>query len=93
MSRLGKITRAGYLVKFEWESEFDDARRPELLPHLIIQQSPLRNRDGLYGRRTEAMLLHYKAGENETIQYVDFMSLYPYICKYFMYPWHIRSFS
>ena len=27
------------------------------------------------------MRLHYKAREGETIQYVDVMSLYPYVCK------------
>ena len=32
------------------------------------------------------MRLHYKVHENETIQYVDVMSLYPYICKYFKFP-------
>ena len=32
------------------------------------------------------MRLHYKVQENETIQYVDIMSLYPYICKYFKFP-------
>jgi len=31
------------------------------------------------------MRLHYKAREGETIQYVDVMSLYPYICKYFKF--------
>ena len=32
------------------------------------------------------MPLHYKERENETIPYVDIMSLYPYICKYFKFP-------
>jgi len=33
------------------------------------------------------MRLHYKANNNdETIKYVDVMSLYPYICKYFKFP-------
>ena len=32
------------------------------------------------------MSLHYKVRENETIQYVDIMSLYSYICKYFKFP-------
>jgi hypothetical protein len=32
------------------------------------------------------MRLHYKIAEGETIQYVDVMSLYPYICKYFKFP-------
>jgi hypothetical protein len=32
------------------------------------------------------MRLHYKIREGETIQYVDVMSLYPYICKYYKIP-------
>jgi len=32
------------------------------------------------------MRLEYKARENDTIKYVDVMSLYPYICKYFNFP-------
>ena len=32
------------------------------------------------------MRLHYKARENETIQYVDVMSLCLCICKYFKFP-------
>jgi len=32
------------------------------------------------------MRLHYKACENENIEYVDVMSLYPYICNYFKFP-------
>jgi len=32
------------------------------------------------------MRLHYKVRENESIQYVDVMSLYPYICNYFKFP-------
>jgi len=33
------------------------------------------------------MRLHYKVREGEeTLQYVDVMSLYPYVCKYFKFP-------
>jgi len=73
MSRLKQMTRAGYLVKVQWECEFDDAGRPSL------QQRPLLTRDALYVGRTDTMRLHNKARENETLQYVDVMSLYPYI--------------
>jgi len=90
MSRLEQITQAGYQIMIQWECEFDGAglmnQKPELLTHPIVEQSPLHNRDDLYGCRTEAMRLHYKASENETIQYVDVMSLYPYICKYSKFP-------
>jgi len=90
MSRLEQITRAGYLVKFQWEYQFDNAgivkTKPELLAHPLVLQSPLRTRDVLYGGRPEAMRLQYKAEENETIQNHDVMSLYPYICEYFKFP-------
>jgi len=60
-------SRADKLVKVQWQCEFDDARGPEMLAHRIMQHSPLNTRDVLYGGRTEAMRLHYKARENETI--------------------------
>jgi len=87
MSRLEQITRLGYLVKFQWECDFDESgsvkQKPELLTQPIIQRNMLRIRDALYGVRTEAVCLYHKARENETIPYVDVMSLYSYICNYF----------
>jgi len=87
MSRLEQITREGYQVNIEWECEFDESgilrQKLELLNQPIVRQSPLRTRDALYGGRTETMRLQYKSNNDETIQYVDVMSLYPYICKYF----------
>ena len=61
-------------------------QKSELLTHPIVQQSPLRTRDALHGGRTEAICLYRKARANESIQYADVMSLYPYICKYFKFP-------
>jgi len=84
MARLEQITQAGYQVKVQWECEFEE--RPELLTHPIVSQSPLCTRYALYGGRTEAMQLHYKVHENETIQYVEVMIHYPYFCKYFTFP-------
>ena len=77
MARLEQITRAGYQVKVQWESELDDAsiETPELLVHLTVCQSPLCTRDGQYGGRTETMRLHYIALEGETLQYEDVISL------------------
>jgi len=57
-----------------------------MLAQPIEQQSPLRTCDAQYGGRNEAMRPLYKARENETIQYVDVVSLYHYICKYFEFP-------
>jgi len=69
-ARLEQITRAGYQVKVQCEFEIDDAgiAKPELFAHPTVLQSPLCTRDALYGGRTEARLLHYKAREGETIQ-------------------------
>jgi len=76
---LQKYFQDNITVKVQRECEFDDAGWPALP---IVQHTRLRTPHALYGDRTEAMRLHYKARENETIQYVDVMSLYPYICKY-----------
>ena len=83
-----QITLVEYQVKFQWECLFDDAgiATPELLAHPTVCKSRLCTRDALYGGRTEAMRLHYKARKGETIQYVDVLSLYSYICKYGMFP-------
>ena len=89
MSRLERITEAGYKVKVMWECDFDKILEghPALKLHPLVQVGPLRTRDALYGGRTEALKLHYKVNpEEETIQYTDIMSLYPYICKYFKFP-------
>ena len=86
MARVDQITGAGYQVEMQWECDFDKgilADHPELKLHAAVQHSPLNTRDSLYGGRTEAMRLHHAAGDGETIQYVDVMSLYPYVCKYF----------
>ena len=86
MARIEQLKQAGYQVKIQWECDFDESgivnQKPELLTHPIVEQSPLNTRDALYGGRIEDMCLHYKARENETIQYIDGISLYPYICKY-----------
>ena len=48
---------------------------------------PLKTRVALYGGGTGAMRLHCNIHEGEeTIQYVDVMSLYPYVCKCGKFP-------
>jgi hypothetical protein len=88
MPRLEQITRAGYQDEIQWECEYDTTiltRNPELRTHPMIEHGPLVTRDALYGRRTEAVSFHYKIGERKAIQYVDVMSLYPHICKYYKF--------
>ena len=56
------------------------ADHPELKTGPIVQHSLLNTRDALYGGRTYTMSLHYKFGDGDTIQYVDVMSLYLFVC-------------
>jgi hypothetical protein len=82
MARLAQTTQAGYQVEVQWECDFDEgilASHAELKTHPIVQHEQLNTRDALYGGRSEAMRLHCKIAEGETIQYVDEMSLYRYI--------------
>jgi G:T-mismatch repair DNA endonuclease (very short patch repair protein) len=72
MTRSEQITRAGYQVEIQWECEFDEgilSHHPELQTHPLVEQSLLNTRESLYGGRTEAMRLHYKTREEETIPY------------------------
>ena len=89
MTRLEQITQAGYQVEVQWECDFDKgilSDHPEFKLHPVVQHSPLNNPDAFYGGRTEAMRFHRKAGIAVTIQYVDVVSLYPYVFKYFKFP-------
>ena len=90
MMRIEQITLAGYQVEVQLECEFDEeilTRYPDLKTLSVVLHSPHNTRDTLYGGRTEAMRLNYKIREGEeTIQYVDVMSLYPYVSKYFKFP-------
>ncbi|XP_035995617.1 DNA polymerase-like [Fundulus heteroclitus] len=47
---------------------------------------PLSPREALYGGRTCALRLRYTAGEEESVHYVDFTSLYPYVNATCPYP-------
>ncbi|XP_064644724.1 uncharacterized protein LOC135498397 [Lineus longissimus] len=47
---------------------------------------PLNPREAFFGGRTNAVKLYHKCNENESIKYVDFTSLYPYVNKYKHYP-------
>ena len=79
MSRLERISQAGYQIEVKWECEFEP---PEEM-RVEEESPPLRTRDALYGGCTEAMRQHYQVKEGEeTIQYVDVMSTYPWVCKY-----------
>ena len=89
IARLEQITQAGHKVEMQWECDFDKgilADHTELMLHPVVQHSRLNTQDALYERRTEAMRLHHTAGDGQNIQYVDVISLYPYVRKDFSSP-------
>ena len=89
MARLERIAQADYQAEIEWECHFDReiiSHHPDLKTQPVVLHSPLNIRDALYGGRTETARLHYKVKEGESIHYVDVMSLYPFVCKYFKFP-------
>ena len=64
-----------------------------MLKHPAVCLSLLCTRDSWYGGLTEDMRVHYKTHEGETIQHVDIIGVYQYICKYMKFPWPITSFK
>ena len=47
---------------------------------------PLKPREAFYGGRTNTTKLFWECKNGEQINYVDFYSLYPYVCKYAHFP-------
>jgi len=58
----------------------------ELFSHSYVKYSPINIRAALYGGRTETTKTYYRVKQGEEIDYVDVISLYPYICKYGKFP-------
>ena len=73
-----------------WEHEFDkQIKQNEKLGQFVNAldiTDRLNAREALFGGRTEATQLYYKANIDEQIKYVDFTSLYPWTNKYCKYP-------
>ena len=85
-----ELKELGYNLIVVWEHQF----RYQLEKNTALQQfistldlqDRLDPRDSFFGGRTNAVKLHYKAKEDEKIQYYDFTSLYPWTNKYCRYP-------
>ena len=80
----------GYSLVIIWEHQFryqlDKNTALQQFVSTLDLQDRLDPRDSFFGGRTNAVKLHYKAMEGETIQYYDFTSLYPWTNKYCRYP-------
>jgi hypothetical protein len=91
-STLKKLGLLGYTVVHKKECQFrqelkqNRAQREYLENHPLIVHEPLDPRLALYGGRVEALKQYHICEEGEEIRYVDFVSLYPYICMHFQMP-------
>lgn len=90
INREKELKELGYKLVIVWEHQFyfqleKNAALQQFVFTLDLQDR-LDPRDSFFGGRTNAIKLHYKASEDETIQYYDFTSLYPWTNKYCRYP-------
>ena len=89
--KIEKLKKKNFKVVHIWEHDFDkrckeDAVYKSLIDSLHPNREPLRPRDSLYGGRTNAVKLYHEVTGTEEIKYLDICSLYPYICKYGIFP-------
>ncbi|XP_056003616.1 uncharacterized protein LOC125663345 [Ostrea edulis] len=85
-----ELKNLGYKLVIVWEHQFKFQLEKNVALQQFVStldlQDRLDPRDSFFGGRTNAIKLHYKAAEDETIQYFDFTSLYPWTNKYCRYP-------
>lgn len=69
-----------------WLCEFEQqlANDPAMMSYIdtIETIDPLEPRDAFFGGRTNAIILDYKAADDEKILYADYVSLYPTVLKH-----------
>ncbi|XP_028517608.1 uncharacterized protein LOC110247906 [Exaiptasia diaphana] len=88
LQRRDYLIRQGYKVVEKWECELkkelsEDPEIKEYFDKNVIATEPLEPRHALFGGRTNATRLYYKAQESEKIKYVDFTryDLYDWFCN------------
>ena len=76
------------IEKFECEFREEIKQDPDLKARFDAYQPymPLEPREGFTGGRVNAIRLYYEPEPDEEKRFVDFTSLYPYICKYGLFP-------
>ena len=86
------IVQSGYALQTMWECEWKrlKADREDIQGFIdgLELVDRLEPRDAFYGGRTEAVTMHAVADpdQGESIQYLDFTSLYPFVNKNCTYP-------
>jgi hypothetical protein len=80
------LRECGFTVISKKECEFKDEIKNsvplQVFTKDLVLLEPLNPRDAFFGGRTNAVKLYHKCDKNEAIKYVDFTSLYPWVCKY-----------
>ena len=80
----------GYNLVEIWECQF----RQDMAENVALADmydkykpfQPLQPREAFFGGRTNATKLYHECNDDENIRYVDFTSLYPWVCKYAKLP-------
>lgn len=86
------LRQNGYIVKEMWSCQLEILKKsnPAINNFLNsrdeIKLIPLDQREAFFGGRTNATKLYHKSEGEEKICYKDICSLYPYICKYGIFP-------
>ena len=90
MKTTATLQQHGFQVIEMWECDFktEIADNPQLKEFYECYEAyeRLQPRDAFTGGRCNAITLYYSPQPGEMIRYVDYTSLYPYICKYGLFP-------
>ena len=80
----------GYQVKQMWECQWAELKQSDPVVRDFVNKldivAPLNPRDAFCGGRTNAIKLYHQTEADETVDYYDFTSLYPYVNKNKLYP-------
>ena len=85
-----RLRANNHTVIEKWECDF----KADILSNPDLQQfyesykpyEPIQPRDAFFGGRVNAITLFYEPKPEEQIRYVDYTSLYPWVCKYGLFP-------
>ena len=84
------LENLGYKYSAMWECELEQQLKedPEMAAFFKRTEvaEPLDPRHGFFGGRTNPIWLYYRVKDDEKVHYVDICSLYPWVCKYGVFP-------
>ena len=89
IQREKRLRDLGYNVKTIWEHDFRKLREMDEVQHFLDTfdiVTDLEPSDAFFGSLVNGFKLFWEAKDDETIEYVDFTSLYPFVNKTKKYP-------